>query len=305
MGKIDIHLHLGTESAERTIKRSDKAATYVSGNTPHSPVMKISSTTDMVCHLQELGISKGIVLSGGEDVTRGNGNAEVKKAAAMVPGVYAWMCNLDPKSPETVEERLAEYKRQGAVGIGEFAVNQWIGSPFLEAVFAAAERLQMPILFHMSPEEGFNYGIADHPGLPLLEKALKKYSRLIFIGHSQPFWHEITAGAKEDSVSRNSWGEGPVIPGGRLPYLMETYPNLYGDLSANSGGNAIMRDEAYGLAFLEKFQDKLMFGTDMTNTEMVFPLGGWLDQKLAEGKLDETVYEKICVKNAEKIFGTW
>ena len=88
-------------------------------------------------------------------------------------------------------------------------------------------------------------------------------------------------------------------------YLLDTYLNLYCDLSANSGGHAIMRDEAFGLRFLEKFQDRLMFGTDMCSVDMVFPLGRWLDEKLEEGRLDKEVYDKICVKNAERIFGVW
>lgn len=307
MGKTDIHLHLGAESIERSLGVPKGAETaYISGNTPHAATMKMSGVTDMLGHLEELGIQKGILLSGGERSTgMGSSNEEVRKAAALVPQVYAWMCNLDQQSPETVKERLEVYKGWGAVGIGEFAVNQWIGSPFIEAVFTAAEGLHMPILFHMSPQEGFNYGIADYPGLPLLEEALKRHPKLILVGHSQPFWHEISADASEDLVERNSWGKGPVVPGGRLPFLLDTYPNLYGDLSANSGGNAIMRDEVYGLAFLEKYQDRLMFGTDMINTEHVFPLGGWLDRKLEEGALSQEVYEKICFRNAEKIFGTW
>lgn len=36
-----------------------------------------------------------------------------------------------------------------------------------------------------------------------------------------------------------------------------------------------MRDEEFGLAFLEKYQDRLLFGTDMANCEMTFPLGNW------------------------------
>ncbi len=305
-GKLDIHLHLGLETVVRTMAApaGGKGVTYASGNTPHNPTMKMSSVTDMLPHLEELGIAGGVLLAGGETAAMG-GNDQVKQAAELVPGVYKWMCNLDPVSPETAYDRLAELKGRGAVGIGEFAVNQWIGSPFIEAVFDAAERLSLPVLFHMSPEEGFNYGVADRPGLPLLEEALKHHPKLIFIGHSQPFWHEISGDASPELVARNSWGEGPVTPGGRLPYLFETYPNLYGDLSANSGGNAMMRDEAFGLAFLEKFQDRLMFGSDMTNTEMVFPLGGWLDEKLAEGKLSQEIYDKICRKNAERLFGSW
>lgn len=301
MGKTDIHLHLGARTVEMKMGIGG-ATTYESGNKPHAATFKSSGVLDMLPHLQRLGISKGVLLSGGE--TGRGSNAEICRAAAMVPGVYGWMCNLDDDGrPETVYQRLAACKAQGAVGVGEFAVNRWIGDPFIEAVFAAAETLGLPVLFHMSPEEGFNYGIADRPGLPLLEAALQRHPGLAFIGHSQPFWHEISGDASPDTVARNSWGSGPVAPGGRLPELFGRYPNLYGDLSANSGGSAIMRDEAFGLQFLETWQDRLMFGTDMCNVDMEFPLGKWLDRMLAAGRLSRQAYDKICVENAGTLLG--
>ena len=64
-----------------------------------------------------------------------------------------------------------------------------------------------------------------------------------------------------------------------------------------------MRDEKFGLQFLEEFQDRLMFGTDMVNTDMVFPLGEWLDRQYQEGKLSAQAYRKICFENAKKIRG--
>ena len=65
----------------------------------------------------------------------------------------------------------------------------------------------------------------------------------------------------------------------------------------------MMRDEAFGLAFLEAWKDRLMFGTDMVNVDMEFPLGGWLDQKVEEGALSFTACQAIVRGNAKRIFG--
>ncbi len=40
-----------------------------------------------------------------------------------------------------------------------------------------------------------------------------------------------------------------------------------------------------------------------TYTEMVFPLGCWLDQQKEAGRLSKAAYEKICRGNAARIFG--
>lgn len=283
--KIDIHLHL----SERPI--------------PDGLGMKISSGAEMLPHLDELGIGFGIIMSSGETQAMFGSNASCRRIAEQYPDRYAWMCGLDETEPETVYERLKQYLEEGAVGVGELAVNHRLDHPFLEAVFQAAEALGLPVLFHMSPEEGFQYGVVDEPGLPLLERALNKYPKLIFIGHSQPFWHEISGDAGKSREERYEWGKGPVTPGGRLGQLFEKYPNLYGDLSANSGGCAMMRDEAFGLAFLEAWKDRLMFGTDMVNVDMEFPLGGWLDQKVEEGALSFAACQAIVSGNAKRIFG--
>ena len=59
----------------------------------------------------------------------------------------------------------------------------------------------------------------------------------------------------------------------------------------------------FGLAFLEKYADRLFFATDMVNSDMVFPLGAWLDEQTAKGKLSKEAYEKICRGNAQRVFG--
>jgi len=285
MNKIDLHLHLTLNQL------------------PKQENMFISSAENMIPHLENLGIKKGVLMSGGEKNSPIGSNDENKSICEKYPEHFSWMCNLDYVDIDTVYDRLAKYKSEGAIGIGEIMINKKIDDLFLDKVFESAEKLDMPVLFHMSPEENFSYGVVDEPGLPLLENLLNKYPKLKVIGHSQSFWIEMSKDAPTDRDGRNSWGEGSVVPGGRVPELFSKYPNLYGDLSANSGGCAIMRDPQYGLEFLETYSDRLFFATDMVNTDMIFPLGNWLDEQLELGNLSKETYEKICYKNAENIFG--
>ena len=55
---------------------------------------------------------------------------------------------------------------------------------------------------------------------------------------------------------------GRIKRGGVTDKLLGDYPNLYGDLSANSGNNALSRDAEFIPGFLERHQDKLIFGSD-------------------------------------------
>ena len=285
MKKIDLHLHLTPFQIPRLGK------------------LNLASGKNMLPHLEELGIGKGVLMSSAEGGLPFGTNKANRKICQKFPDRYSWMCAVDPKGKEPVYDRLARFKSQGAIGVGELTCNRRLDDPFLQELFAAAEKLELPVTIHMSPEVGYSYGVVDDPGLPLLETVLAKFPGLMILGHSQTFWIEMSADAPRDKEGRNSWGDGPVVPCGRVPELFEKYPNLYGDLSANSGSRAIMRDEAFGLAFLEKYADRLFFATDMVNADMVFPLGGWLDRMVAEGKLSRRAYELICFENARRVFG--
>ncbi len=280
MKRIDMHIHLS------------RTAILKNGN------VFVSDAESMLSHMDALGIERAVLMSVGETPAELGYNESNHTICEKYPHRFSWMCNVDTVNMDTVYDRLAQCKAQGAVGIGELTQNLPIEHPFIQAIFSAADKLQLPVTFHMSPSVGFNYGIVDAPGLPGLESALKTFPNVKFLGHSQVFWIEISGDAPTDDKGRNRWGNGPVLPGGRLVSLFETFPNLYGDLSAGSGGSAIMRDEAFGLWFLENFQDRLFFATDMLNTETVQPLADWMENKLREGKLTPEAYEKILRGNA-------
>ena len=129
----------------------------------------------------------------------------------------------------------------------------------------------------------------------------RRFPDLPFLGHSQPFWAEISADVTD--ANRNGYPPGPVVPGGRVPELMRTYPNLHGDLSAGSGHNAISRDPAYGYRFLEEFQDRLFFGTDLLSLGQDLPQIEYLESAAQRGDIAQETFEKIAWKNANRLLG--
>lgn len=228
---------------------------------------------------------------------------EAYQIAQQYPQKFAWFCNVNPEKSHETYEQLLRYKKMGASGAGEMVAVKWFDDPDYEYFMSCCEELQLPILFHMCPAGMQNYGVLDDAGLPRLEKALQRHPNLVLIGHSQPFWFEISEYPESlTAEDRNLYPAGKVVPG-RVPYLLENYPNLYADLSADSGGNALMRDPEYAVEFLNKFQDKLLFGTDIASTDLVYPLGFYLDSLLHQLKIDASVYEKVCNLNAKNLLG--
>lgn len=208
---------------------------------------------------------------------------------------FSWFANIIPDGTNETYKRLKIYKNLGAKGVGELAVPLYFNNPKMEHLIECCMDLELPLLTHMN-DILTNKGIVDEEGLVYLEKALKKYPKFIYIGHSQPFWVEIA----QYTGDRNAYQPGNVKPG-KLIELFNNYENLYGDLSANSGGNAILRDADFGIEFLDKYQDKLLYGTDTLSKNMHYPLGAYLDSLLGQKKITREAYAKICNENAVKL----
>ena len=58
----------------------------------------------------------------------------------------------------------------------------------------------------------------------------------------------------------------PVTRGGISDRLLSDYPNIYGDLSANSGLNSLLRDKDHARGFLDRHQDRLLWASDCPDT---------------------------------------
>ena len=228
---------------------------------------------------------------------------EVLEMYKRYPSKIIPFCNPDPRlylgNKRALEFILEEYKKMGCKGVGEVTANIYFDDPRALNLFDICERLQLPILFHIGPKLNGYYGLVDDLGLPRLEKVLKMFPNLIFIGHSQPFWAEISGDLKPEE--RNRYPKGKVKPGGRVVELLRNYPNLYADLSAGSGYNAISRDKEFGIWFLEEFKDKLLFGTDIDVPNQEVPQLAYLKKLLNEGEISRNTYDKIMYRNAINI----
>jgi len=233
---------------------------------------------------------------------------EVLRIVEESEGFFIPFMNIDPRqvanSPDANLGHLMDYwMARGCKGIGEICACFRFTDPMMENLFRHAQERRLPVLFHIAPKPTGYYGIVDDLGLPGLESALRKFPNLIFIGHSQPFWAEISGDLREEQ--RNTYPRGPVAPGGAVVRLFRQYPNLYGDLSpaAGSGFNAISRDPEFGYKFMEEFQDRLLFGTDICDPRNPLTLIDYLNKAVAQGHISFTAYEKICWRNAAQLLG--
>ena len=169
-----------------------------------------------------------------------------------------------------------------------------VDDPMMQNLFCHAERCELPVLFHVG-QQGDDYGIVDDLGLFKIEATLQKFPKLKLIGHSHKWWSEISGDCSWENRAGNP--EGPVTPGGRAVELLRNYPNMFGDLSAGSGQNAIMRDPAFGYKFLEEFQNKLFFGVDYCSLGQHFQLSAFLDEGVENCRISQQAYNKICREN--------
>ena len=188
-------------------------------------------------------------------------------------------------------DKILKMKNDGIIGFGEHKPGKFaIDDPACMRLYQAASELGLPVLFHM--DRVHNY---DEPGLPRLEKLLKKLRHCTFLGHANGWWANISGDATIEDMG--SYPKRRTTPGGAVERLLQKYPNMYGDLSAGSGANAITRDLDFGREFLIRNADKLLFGTDTYKMDANFP-----HFKLFE-KLDlpQEVSAKICKANACKL----
>jgi uncharacterized protein len=255
------------------------------------------------------GIDKAVILplSNAECGAEQQSFGEILYICEKYPGRFIPFCNLDPRLPRrpdlaTVNDYLyilQQFKDLGAKGLGELIARMPWTDPLMLKMLEACEILNMPVTFHTIVAEENCYGVIDEIGLPLLEVVLKSFPNLNFLGHSPGFWNEISGNLTiEEKIG---YPTNPVKPNGRLIKLMRKYPNLYGDISAGSGLNALKRDPEHAWKFIDEFQDRLLLGLDYCSIKNDMQHIEWLKKAKEEGKITDEVFGKITWKNANRV----
>ena len=216
------------------------------------------------------------------------------------PKRFIPFCNVDPRigsSDTSTDFRiiLAEYKERGCKGYGEAMSGLPIDDPRLQKLYETCGELGLPVVYHIDALRN-----VDEKGFPRFEAMLRKFPETVFVGHAQHFWAEISGDVTQEDFGR--YPKGKIAPGGAVPRLMAEYPNLYADISAGSGYNALTRDPEYGYAFLERFQNKLFFGTDLCRNHQEIQIIPYLKNARAEGRISRMAYDKIARGNAIRVF---
>jgi predicted TIM-barrel fold metal-dependent hydrolase len=228
--------------------------------------LNYSGRTDeaFLAHQRRMGVTTTVLLPAGRPEKRpsthdgvanglqaqADGNARCERFAREHRG-YRFGANEVPDVDDAIAQ-IERYLKRGAVIIGEQKFGVACDSPEMQRIYECAQANGVPVLMH------WQHGMYNH-GLDRFHRMLEKYPRVTFIGHAQTWWANIDKGHADQSVL---YPKGPVTPGGWTDRYLADYPNMFGDLSAGSGLNALTRDEDFTRDFLTRHQDKLIYGSD-------------------------------------------
>jgi predicted TIM-barrel fold metal-dependent hydrolase len=170
----------------------------------------------------------------------------------------------DPRRPHALERFRQAVETQEVRIFGELKLRMMLDNPDAVRIYRYCGEQGIPVTVHLDYElpaketdvrPNWWYG----GGIEALARSLALCPETIFLGHAPGFWAHISG---DNRYLTESYPSGPVLPGGRLIQLLDTFPNLYCDLSAGSGHNALNRDPAFARHFILTYQDRLLYARD-------------------------------------------
>lgn len=250
------------------------------------------TAAQLVDSMNRNGIDKSVVLpiESPEVVTCLCTTETVLEAAYTYPERLVPLIHVDPRMPRA-DQVIRYFARNFDLvrGFGELVDGLSIDDERRQVIYATCQELGLPVIFY-----GSSYSSFDDVGLPRLEAMLQKYPDLIFIGHGPRWWNAISA----DDDGSCGYPNTPVVPGGAADRLLQEYDNMYADISAGSGFNAMTRDPEFTQGFIERNWQKIMFATDYLYMGQELGQIQWI----RETPMKEEHRRAIAEDNARRVF---
>lgn len=248
----------------------------------------------LIRHQQVMGVTTTVLLPAGRfyglDAKCGT-NDTVVALARQHPDKFVYFAS-EVADLEDAPAVIRPFLKRGAIGIGEQKFRVGSDSRFMERLAALAEEFGVPILMH------FQQGVYN-TDIQHFHKTLEKFPKVNFIGHAQTWWGNVDAKHEQKVL----YPSGKVTPGGITDRLLADYPNIYGDHSAGSGLNFLVRDPEFAAGFIERHQNKLMYGSDCDDILGAGPgcQGAQTLANLRKLGPSKKVERKILYENAKKL----
>lgn len=203
----------------------------------------------------------------------------------------------DPRRPDAIDRLNSAIDLYGVRICGELKLRMMLDNFDAIRMYRFCGEKGLAVTVHIDyefdapngnryPRPNYWYG----GGIEALERALIACPETTFLGHAPGFWAHISGDGK---YKTEAYPMGPIVPGGKLPMMMEKYPNLMCDLSAGSGCRALSRDLDFTRQFLTEYQDRVVYARDdfdNQHQELLGSLG-----------LPGEVLDKIYYKNALRV----
>ena len=172
----------------------------------------------------------------------------------------------DPRIPGALYKMEAAIGTYGVKICGEFKYRMMLDNPDAVDLFRYCGSRNVPVTIHLDNPgahpmpAGAQWPHSWYGGdIFTLERALQLCPDTNFLGHAPGFWACISG---DDQWKTVGYPRGPVLPGGHIERLLETYPNLYCDCSAGSGFIALSRDPEYTKYLFTKYPTRFVYARD-------------------------------------------
>lgn len=201
----------------------------------------------------------------------------------------------DPRRPDAIDRLEAAIELYGVRVYGEVMLRMMYDNPDAIRMFRFCGEKGLPVIVEVTYgfPSGVKYPRPDYwfgGGIEAFERAIAACPGTKFLGHGPGFWAHISGDGMFD---KHPYPTNSVEPGGKIIEMMRRYENLYLDLSAYSGWNALKRDAGFTKELLLEFQDRALFGRDKFDND--------LQELLNRLELPQQVLNKIYAENALKL----